>query len=269
MVGDLNDSMADFLVDEIRRARCAAGMTQEAFGKGAKCSASLVSAVEKGTRALTMEYIRGADNALRTGGLFLRLVEQFDAGVGSPVWLQEWLTKEREANSIRWYEPSMVPGLLQTEAYARAVLTGGRLLTTKRVEQFVAARLDRQSVLSREDPPQFVTVLDAAVLRRPIGGPAVMREQLDHLLISAEQPHVHLHVVPDGVGAYAGLAGAFILMKGKSGEIAHVDSALRAHITADPDAVASLHNRWESLRGEALPHTPSIELITEIAKTWT
>jgi hypothetical protein len=58
-------------------------------------------------------------------------------------------------------------------------------------------------------------------------------------------------------------------MKGKSGEIAHVDSASRAHITADPDAVASLHNRWESLRGEALPHTPSIELITEIAKSWT
>ncbi|MEO3929687.1 helix-turn-helix transcriptional regulator [Micromonosporaceae bacterium B7E4] len=268
-MSDPKISMPDFIVEEIRRARCAAGMTQEAFGKGVNCSASLVSAVENGTRALTMEYIRGADRVLKTGGLFVRLVQQLELGVGSPMWFQEWVAKEREATSIRWYEPSLIPGLLQTEAYARAVLTGGRLLRPSAVDQVVAARLDRQAVLAKEDPPQFVAVLDAAVLRRPIGGPAVMREQLHHLLNSAEQSHVHLHVVPDGVGAYAGLAGAFILMKGKSGEIAHVDSALRAYIITDSEAVASLHNRWESLRGEALPHAPSIELITEIAKSWT
>ncbi|MBF9133404.1 helix-turn-helix transcriptional regulator [Plantactinospora sp. S1510] len=266
-MGDLNDSMADFIVEEIRRARCAAGMTQEAFGKGANCSASLVSAVENGTRSLTSEYVHGADRALRTGGLFWRLVEQF--GGGSPVWFREWVIKERTATSIRWYESCLIPGLLQTEAYARAVLTGGRMLNPDQVEQLLAARLERQAVLARENPPQFVTVLDAGVLRRPIGGPVVMREQLDHLLSSAEQPQIHVHVVPAEVGYHAGLAGSFILMEGTDyREIAHVDSALRPHIVAAPEAVAALGRRWESLRGEALPRTPSIELMKEVAKSW-
>ncbi|MDG4831243.1 DUF5753 domain-containing protein [Solwaraspora sp. WMMD1047] len=171
---------------------------------------------------------------------------------------------------MRWYEPLFVPGLLQTEAYARATLRC-EALTPIEVDSLVNSRLERQSVLTRDKPPLFFVVLDELVLTRPAyGDRALMAEQINHLLACAELPNVFLHVVPASVGMHAGHAGALILAETPDAEwVAHADSQLKAHIENRPTEVAKLMNRWEQIRGKALADEHSLELVKKAAASWT
>lgn len=262
-------SMIEFIIDEIRRARVTAGMTQDRFGRGANFSASQVSAVETGTRALTREYVRGADKALKTGGLFERMVIKLKLD-GEPSWLREWIEIERKAESLRWFENAVLPGLLQTEAYARAVFASMGVLTEDEVADRVAARMARQDLLVREKPPQVTCVLDEGLLHRPVGGSEVMRAQLLHLAkIASDMPHMRVQVVPTLVGAYGGLTGSFVIAALPGNEnLAFLDNHLRGQIVQDAADVMWIAKMWESIRSEALPHHQSTKLITEVAETW-
>ncbi|MCI4064783.1 DUF5753 domain-containing protein [Micromonospora sp. R77] len=262
-------STLEFLGAELRRARRERGLNQEDLAQRITYSSSLVGMVEIGHRTPSQDFIARADAALEAGGLFERLLTLVRADAAPP-WLREWISVEAEATLIRWFEPSLIPGLLQTEAYARAVLRGGGMLREAEVEQRITSRLARQAILARETPPEFVAVVDEGVLRRCVGEPAVMAEQFAHLLRVTEWSHVDLHVAPAEAGMHAGLAGAFILARTpEGGEVAHLDNPLRAHVTDRPEDVDSLQRRWESLRGEALPRRASRDLIRELAKSWT
>lgn len=118
---------------------------------------------------------------------------------------------ESEATIIRQWEPQLVPGLMQTADYARVVIAAGRVVDDE-VGRRVAARLARQELLSRPDAPRLDVVIDEAVLRRPIGGPAVMRAQLRMLVEYADRPNVDLRVVPEAAGEHPGLEGAFTVL---------------------------------------------------------
>lgn len=257
-----------FLVQELRAARTGAGLSQEDLGKAISYSASLVSAVENGQRPPTREYVTAVDRALDKGGLFERLLDRIVSLDQSPIWLRDWIVFEREATLIRWYEQSLVPGLLQTEEYARAILDGGGLLTEAETERSVAARLDRQSVLSKPDPPTFIAIIDENVLHRRVGDASVMAAQCEHLAARAAEPHIQLSVVPASTGAHAGLAGPFILAKGADFEAAHLDNPLHAQIIDQRVGVDKLARRWEAIRGEALPRSQTIELIKEVGAKW-
>ncbi|MBY8870972.1 helix-turn-helix transcriptional regulator [Micromonospora sp. PLK6-60] len=268
-MGDERMSTLEFLGAELRRARRAKGLSQEELAQRISYSSSLVGMVEIGHRTPSQDFVARVDAALEAGGLFERLLTLVRADAAPP-WLREWISVEREATLIRWFEPSLIPGLLQTEAYARAVLRGGRMLRESEVEQRLTSRLERQAILARESPPEVVAVVDEAVLRRAVGEPAVMVEQFEHLLRLTEQPHVTLLVVPADAGMHAGLAGPFILAQTPDGgEVAHMDSALKADVTDRPDDIASLRRRWESLRAETLPRRASRELIRGLTKSWT
>ncbi|GAA3779428.1 hypothetical protein GCM10022225_79520 [Plantactinospora mayteni] len=137
--------------------------------------------------------------------------------------------KRAQATVLRSFEHVVVPGLLQTAAYARVLFRSVGLFDEEEVERRAAARLERQAVLTGERPPQLVAVLDEHVLRRPVDGPLVMREQLLRLVkVGTEHPRVRLHVVPASVGAYPGVAGAFVLATLPTGEdVAYLDDQLR------------------------------------------
>lgn len=262
--------MLELLAEELRRARTGAGMSQEVLAKELNYSASLVAMVEQCRRVPRQEFTRRCDDALGTGGILSRIREKLRREALLP-WFREWAAAEQQAVALRWYEPLVVPGLLQTEAYARALLTGaGRFrFTADEIEQHVASRLERQEVLHRENPPHFVAVLDEYALRRAIGGPAVMRAQAQHLLELGARPRVHLHVVPGTAGAYPGLNGAFVLATLDGGEdLAYLDNQLQGQIADRPADVQSLRDTWEAVRAEALPHQRSVELIEEVAKSW-
>ncbi|MEE6258525.1 helix-turn-helix domain-containing protein [Plantactinospora sonchi] len=269
MVTGAQQSMIAFIVDEIRRARLMAELTQEVFGRGVGFCASQVSAVENGTRALTLDYVRGADATLKTGGLFERMVVRLKLD-GEPSWLRQWIEIEEKAAALRWFENTVVPGLLQTEAYARAIFAGMGVLSRSEVDERVAARMDRQAVLSREKPPQISIVLDEGLLRRPVGGPKVMRDQLHHLVaVVSELPQIRIQVVPTEAGAYAGLTGLFEIATLSDGEtVAFLDNYLQGMVVHEPSEVLWIGSVWESIRGEALPHHQSIKLISEVAERW-
>ncbi|MBQ0894174.1 XRE family transcriptional regulator [Micromonospora sp. U56] len=186
-----------------------------------------------------------------------------------PVWFRPWVDIERDAVALRAFQLAWVPGLLQTEAYARATLEWEALPPTK-VEELVAARIARQTILIRECGPLFVAVLDEGVIRRQVGDRDLMAAQLAHLVSCAELPNVQLHVVPRDTVAYPGLNGPFMLAELPDGtRVGHVDSQARAQIIEQASEIATLERRWERLRGEALPRQRSLDLLKEAAASWT
>ena len=211
-----------------------------------------------------MDYLRAVDKALSTGGLYLRMAEQ----VGAPVWFREWIEEERRAVQLRWYEPGYMPGLLQTEAYARITLAD-EALSEEELDQAVTSRLARQAVLDTPHPPLLVAVLDAAVLTVAEEQRDMMVEQLHHLVAMAQRPQVQVQIVPAQVGVHSGRAGALIIADAPDGtRVVHADSQLSAHVSTRPADVATLERRWSRILGRALPRAESFAVITKAVEAW-
>ncbi|MFI6759777.1 helix-turn-helix transcriptional regulator [Micromonospora sp. NPDC050417] len=263
---DVPGPLAEFIVEEIRRRRNSTGQTQEAFGKAAGFSASHVSAVESRTRALTMDFVRGADRAFDNGGMYERLV----ARLGAPEWFRPWLEAEQLATQLRCFEPNLIPGLLQTPDYARAVLRLDARLSDEGLDRLVAMRIDRQVVLSKEAAPQLIAVIDESAIRRiGAGYEKIMVEQLTHLLTLAERPHISVHIIPSDVVLHAGLSGPLSLARlADLTWVGHLEHQLGGVVVDRPGDLDTLMERWESVRNEALPRRQSLDLIKEVVKPW-
>ncbi|MFF3853769.1 Scr1 family TA system antitoxin-like transcriptional regulator [Micromonospora sp. NPDC002575] len=175
-----------------------------------------------------------------------------------PAWFRPWTEIEREAIGLRCFESVVIPGLLQTEAYARAVLACGPLMAD--ADDHVEMRLRRcAAVFDRPRPPLSVFVIDEAALRR--GEPEVMRPQLDHLLAMAQRPMVMVHVLPLSAGLHPGQAGPFVIATTPDGdEVGYLDDQAAGRITND---VAPLWAVWDTVRSVALPRDQSIEFLGE------
>lgn len=257
---------------ELRHYRLAAELSQEQLGERTSYSAALVGAVETARRMPTEEFAQRCDAALQTGGALRRLRERLKDYLkhqAYPAWFRGWPTVEAEAVVLGCWEPMVVPGLLQTQAYARAVLRTRVMDTREQIEELVAARMSRQEILARDEPPMLWVVIDEAVLRRPVGGPDVMRGQLDHLGEVAQRTRIVLQVVPMSVGAHEGLRGAFVIAELDSAtSIVYQDTAVSGQIVERAEDVAVVQLTWDTLRAEALSRTVSLELIEEVAKSW-
>jgi hypothetical protein len=204
-----------------------------------------------------------------TDGRFERIQRRISRETVVP-WFRDWAGIELEATALRWFEPLYVPGLLQTEGYARAVLAGAGLFAPNEIDQQVAARLDRQSVLTRDRPPLLTAVIDEYVLRRLVGGPEVMPEQLAHLAkLGRTLTRVRIQVVPLSAGAYAGLDGPFVIATSTGREdVVYLEGQRHGQVVDRAEFVQQMVEVWESIRGEALSHQQSLELISEVAETW-
>ncbi|MFF5171166.1 helix-turn-helix transcriptional regulator [Micromonospora sp. NPDC000089] len=259
-----------YVLGELRRFRASVKLSQDEFGRRIGYSGSHVSSVETGCRPPTQEYMKAVDGHFDTDGRFGRMLSELAPLDVNPTWLREWVEFEREATTLRWFELAYVPGLLQTERYARATLTGGRFAPDE-AERIVASRMERQSVLTKQAPPQLIAVLDEGVLRRPVlDQPGLMVEQCEHLAEVARQEHIQIHIVPLDAGMYLGFGGQFIIAELSDGtRVAYADNQLDAQVVDGPADVAKLSKTWEIIRNEALPRRPSIELIREVAKSWT
>ncbi|MGW4461555.1 helix-turn-helix domain-containing protein [Micromonospora sp. NPDC004704] len=260
---------ADLIRAQLRRIRTAAGMSQEDFGKRAHYSASLVSSVEVGHRPLDEAYLARADEILQTEGLFVAMLELAKRD-GEPTWFRPWLDAERSALQLRCFEPNLIPGLLQTPDYARAVIRGDVRLTEDEVDKLVAARIERQTILIQEHPPQLTIVVDQSALQRFGGGfEKIMAEQLMHLVECAERPNISVHVMPATAGLHIGLGGPFILARAADGGwVGYLDSQLGGGVADRTEDVETLLSRWESVRNDALPRQQSLDLIKEIVEPW-
>ncbi|OKI57961.1 helix-turn-helix domain-containing protein [Micromonospora sp. CB01531] len=251
----------------LKAARAGADVSQEGLAALIKWSPSTVAAIETGRRRPTMEFAVAADQALGTGGLLAELLKAADQERG-PSWFVPWRGYEQQAMRLRAFEACLVPGLLQTEDYARAVISTGGLHPPAMVDELVAVRMERQQLLHRDQPPHFVFMLDETAVRRPVGGPPVLDAQLGRLLEVAELPSVRLHVIPLAVGEHAGLGGGFVLAElPDADQVLYLENAARGHVVDDPETIGLIERKWDSLLGEALSTGASLDLIRKLKVT--
>jgi hypothetical protein len=261
-----------FFGAEVRRARVAAGLTLAGLGATVPCDASTVSRVEAGVLGPTERFADACDEAFpHMDGWFARFYQDSRKWNGpDPAWFRPWREFEAVATAFRWFELVTVPGLLQTEDYARAVLRTRISESDDAIEQMVAARLERQSILERDKPPTLWVVITEVVLGFPVGGPDVMREQVNHLADMAQRTNIIVQVIPTLHGPHEGFRGPFIVAELEgSAPVAYQDTAVRGQVLEDAEDIASLMVMWDSLKAEALPRAASQQLIEEVAKTWT
>lgn len=259
-------SGSEYLVRELRRLREAAGLTQEAWGDRVHFSGSHVGSVERGDRPVLPDYLRAVDKV--HGTALADFYREFVIGESAPVWLRPWLDYERDATMLRYFELAVISGVLQTEAYARAVI--GTTRSGVAADEAVAARLARWEVVTRDDnPPRVVVILDDSALRRPVGGPEVMHEQLTALVKAIERPNISVFIVPAHVGAYAGLDGPVALATAHGRTVGLRDAPGAGDVVEDPAVVDLLERQWEAVREYALPQDQSRELIMKAVDTWT
>jgi transcriptional regulator with XRE-family HTH domain len=240
-------------------------------------SVSTIRAYEDGRRVPQRQTIAEIEAipAMNADGALLMLWDQFEAGMTYqvfPDWVQDWIEAiEPFASALRWYEPSVIPALLQTEDYMRAVFSTRFGINSDEIEDKVQSRLMRQRrLLEREDPPALWFILDYAVLVRPVGGRHVMGEQISRLIEAARQPNIRIEIIPEDTGAHEGLAGAFVIADfDDKPSVGYQEGAVRGLPLKDRKDVASLELTWTTLRGESLPRGASLANLEETAKTWT
>jgi transcriptional regulator with XRE-family HTH domain len=258
-----------FFGAELRRARLAAGMSQEQLGRTLSFSGDLVGKVETAERAPTAQFAAGCDKVFpQLDGLFTRLLGLARRWDGPyPQWFRSWVQAEQEATSLRWWEPMLVPGLLQTPDYARAILSAAPDAVTEELDDLVSARIERQGVLDRLRPPELWVAIDEAVLHRLIGSCKVMYDQLLHLADASCRTSITVQVVPAEVGAHAGLLGAFIIAGFESApSILYAETAVEALTLERSELVSKAALAFDRLRAEALPRGPSRDLIGKVAE---
>jgi transcriptional regulator with XRE-family HTH domain len=270
---DPGASPAHFFGAEVRRAREAAGLTLADLGAVVPCDGSTVSRIESGLLNPTERFAAACDEAFpHMGGWFTRFYNDSRRWDGPyPRWFADWVDAERRAAVLRTWEPLLVPGLLQTPEYARVLFKAWQTTgDDDEVENLVTARIARQRIFSQPKPPSLWAVLDEGVLRRRIGGPKVMHDQLVHLAELAERPMIKVHVIPAEVGAHIGLLGAFAIagFAGDAPGIVYFESPDEGQTTMDPATVARIILTFDTLRSEALPRGASRDLIMKEAEEY-
>ena len=271
-MNDPERNPAGFLGAELRRARVAAGYSsQEALAARLGYDRSVIAKAETGERPPSPEVADAIEAELfpaGPSGLVGRLAALARrAGGPVPSWFESWLEAERDAHMLRLWSPVLVPGLLQTAGYARALFlaTG---LDEDSAQEHVSVRLDRQAILERPHPPHVVTVLDQSVLHRLIGSPQVMADQLMHIAELSERPDLSVQVISADTGANAGLSGAFDLASGDGGpEVVRME-AVEDVTVESRSLVRKAANIFVRVQADALPRAASRTLILEAAEQW-
>ena len=272
------------LAVELMRRREASGLSREEAARRLEWSTSTIFRIETGRNRPQPGNVRvlldlyGVTGAERDG--LIQLARE----ARQPGWwhsfrdvlpnpYEVYIGLEGGAASIRNFEPVVVPGLLQTEEYARAMFKGGpRELDRDDIERRVEVRLARQQILTRDDRPRLWAVIDEAVIHRLVGDPAVMRAQLDHLIDTAEQGKTTVQVVPYRAGAHAGTTGPFVILdfpEATDPTVVYVETLAGDIYLEERSDVSRYTLAFDRLRAAALHPDDSVQLIEEAASTLT
>lgn len=267
---------------ELRRLREAAGVNVDQVCDLLRCSVSKVSRLENGrvpvrTRDVSdLLTLYGVTDEKHREALLTLARESRRRGWWHPyhdvvpAWFEIYIGLEADASSISVYESQLVHGLLQTADYARHVIRADAPeATEEEVERKVSLRLNRQTRLTSDNPPRLWVILDEAVLRRQVGGAAVMRRQLAHLAKSAELPNVTIQVLPFSVGAHAGLGSTFSILgfpDEADHNVVYIEEAAGSLYLERPAEIRRYRVKLDHLMASALRPEESIEMIAKISE---
>lgn len=272
---DPETDLGAFLGRQLKEIRIGAGYkSQDEFSSLISKDRSVVGKAESGeyppTDAVLNDWLNlcGIEGRLRTVVHAMAKFARMRDGGPVKVWFVGWVDAEGKAHTLRIWQPIIIPGIVQTPAYARE-LFAAMGLNDDQISDYVQSRLSRQAILDKADPPSVVIVLDELALHRLIGTPAIMREQLEHLLELSKRPNIHIHILPTRTGANAGLGGPIHLATGiGSPEVLLVGALIEDQVSADPALVRRASATFDGVRGDALNRTDSRNVLMEAHQTW-
>ncbi|MFJ9631959.1 Scr1 family TA system antitoxin-like transcriptional regulator [Streptomyces sp. NPDC101175] len=252
--------------DLLRFYREAELLTQEALARQIPCDRSHVAKVEAGTRVPQESFAKKCDEILGTGGALLRMWRQIDwyPEVQHPDWFERRAEMDAQAVALRAYQEQVVPGLLQTPAYAHALFsrTG---MGVDEVESRVRARLSRQPRFLADDGPLYVAVLDESCLRNVVGSSRIMGDQCAHLLSVGQRPNIRIQVAPSALFGLIRPRTSVSLIKLPDGhEWVYSESLDRGHFNDDPALFARHSQAYDVLRADILSARESAALISDV-----
>ncbi|MFB7075484.1 Scr1 family TA system antitoxin-like transcriptional regulator, partial [Streptomyces sp. NPDC056290] len=238
---------------QIKILRQRAGHTQTGLGQLLGYSEAQIAAIEQGRRIPRPDTIDKLDQLLEADGMLL-VMKRPVALARYPAFFRDAARIEETAAEFHQYAPLIMPGMLQTEEYARTMFTVRRPRRNEsEIEQMVSARLARHKLFDRKPSPVLSFVLEEAVLQRPIGGVEVLRGQLEHLLLVSENPNVEIQVMPTRAMDHAGVDGPFTLMVPDGGDqVAYLESQGNGRVLTDRETVRVIAARYGIIRAQAL-----------------
>ncbi|ROQ65798.1 helix-turn-helix protein [Streptomyces sp. 840.1] len=243
--------------------RRAAGLTQAALAERFRVGEDTIASIEQGRRPLQLDFAIQLDELLDTKGALRVAVEKVPQKERFPAFVQDFVEYEQEAVTLLSYQNQVVPGLLQTEGYARFVFSClYPPIEEDEQEEWVAARLDRQRLLTRKPRPMLHFILEESILRSEIGDPAVMRDQIKRLRECAALPFVGFQIMPMKLPKHAGLAGPMVLLETPDHDhLAYIEGQRVSFLHEDPDEVSVLQQMYGMLRSQALSPEESMRLL--------
>lgn len=248
----------------LRGYREAAGLSRPQLADALGCTYAWIEKMETGTKpsiasAIDLDtYFRIPTKPFED---MAKQIERMGKRLAFPPGFPEFVAHEAKATSIYGFEAQVVPGILQTEAYARAIMDAGQ--RQDELDDLVAARMSRQAILRKPKPPRAWFVIDESVLRRPAGGREAMREQLGYLAhVMSESPNIQVRILPFESVTWAGLDGSFEILELQDGhKAAYLEYPGSGLLTYDPSRVEATSVRFHLVMGEALPASASLKLI--------
>lgn len=260
---------------ELRELRQARRLSTRKAADQLGWQASKISRMENGKQGIRVEDVASLLVVYHVIGDERQRLLKMAERSGEPGWWEvigglsaesrTLIQLEAEATAIVDFEPLLVPGLLQVPDYTRALMRAGGLADMD-AQARVAARLGRQAILSRDEPPALHVIVDEMVLRRVLGGRRVMARQLRHLIEAAERPNVTLRVVPFAVGGHTGLDGSFAILDfPRNRSVVYLDHKISGLFLEEPEQVALFRREADRLNEVALAAAASLDFVARVA----
>ncbi|MGW4795154.1 helix-turn-helix transcriptional regulator [Nonomuraea sp. MG754425] len=251
---------------ELRERRKAAGLTLAQLGARVALTGQQIGNIERAERRMDEERARLCEEVmgLPPGDLVQHLPRRSRSNVTFRNFLP-WIDREKRATELCAYEALIIPGLLQTQEYAEAICRGVPGTTPEQARETVEARMHRQTILRRDNPPYLYAVLDQAALLRPVGNEEVTRNQLQHLLAMGRCPNIVIQIVPLRAMSTSGLVAGFVIARtaGDGDEAAYIDAPGGGRMIDQLDHLERLKAWFQTIRADALPRGDSLALIEE------
>ncbi len=261
-----NYSAMRMLGKQLQAARNAAGYTQRSLAEALLIDEETIASIEQGRRPLLYDLAKQIDQLLDLKGMLEAGVEELPEIDQFPLFAEEYMDHEREAISLSWYDNAVLPGLLQTEPYAYAVMSERvPAYDEDELQAKTAGRIKRQEILQRKCPPTTSFVVWEPVLHLGVGGPEVRRDQLRHLRACSELPGLALQFLPTNSPSHAGLDGPFTLLETPEHQhVAYTEGQRGSQWVSDPDELSILARKYAMLRSQALSPRESRGLLDRL-----
>ncbi|QDY78374.1 helix-turn-helix domain-containing protein [Streptomyces qinzhouensis] len=249
-----NASALRLVGKQVALFRKAAGLTQEQLAEHLGISLETVASIEQGRRALKLDYAERLDELLDTKGALVVAVQNMPEIDMIPAWAEQYMDMEQEALTLSYYENQLVPGLIQTPDYARAIFRCRvPAYSTDEIDRLVMKRMERQGILHRDSPTTISFIFSEAALRDRLGGDEVYTACLTHLRTCADLPGINIQILPLGTKGHAGLNTPYILVETPDyQDLAYVETHRGNQQVCNPDEVSILKQKYAMLRTQAL-----------------